>query len=114
MKKSYNKLATLLGGWFGLHRYMSGEIIMGILYTCTCGLFGIGWAVDIIRAFASIPNHDHSSNRYVPLSSLPVILQLELFYKMAKSATTVGRHTLRRTPQELLVIPRNTLVAVSA
>jgi len=73
MKKSYNKLATLLGGWFGLHRYMSGEIIMGILYTCTCGLFGIGWVVDIIRAFASIPNHDHSSNRYVPLSSLSVV-----------------------------------------
>lgn len=28
MKKNYNKWAALFGGWFGLHRYMAGEIGM--------------------------------------------------------------------------------------
>lgn len=39
---------TLLGGWFGLHKYMKKQIGMGLLYTFTFGLFGIGWIIDII------------------------------------------------------------------
>lgn len=41
-------LCTILGGWFGLHKYMRKQIGMGILYTFTAGLFCIGWIVDII------------------------------------------------------------------
>ena len=38
----------LLFGWFGAHKYYEQKIGMGILYTFTVGLFGIGWIVDTI------------------------------------------------------------------
>lgn len=41
-------VCTILGGWFGLHRYMRKQIGMGILYTLTVGLFCVGWIIDII------------------------------------------------------------------
>lgn len=30
------------------HKFYEGKILMGILYLCTAGLFGIGWIIDII------------------------------------------------------------------
>ncbi len=44
-------LCFLLGFW-GVHYFYVGRIGMGILYIFTCGLFGIGWIVDIIRIIA--------------------------------------------------------------
>lgn len=35
-------IATILLGWLGVQRYASGQIGLGILYTLTFGLFGIG------------------------------------------------------------------------
>ena len=70
----YNKWVTLLGGYLGIHRYMVGEIGTGLLYTCTFGLFGIGWFVDTVKAFSqsasdsktlSLPHHS--------LRTLPVV-----------------------------------------
>lgn len=49
MKKDF--YITLFGGWFGLHKYMNGKIGMGLLYTCTGGLFYIGWIYDCIKAY---------------------------------------------------------------
>lgn len=47
-----NKMVALLLciflGYFGVHRFYVGKIGTGILYLFTCGLFGIGWFVDII------------------------------------------------------------------
>lgn len=37
------------GGWFGLHQYYVGNIGKGILYSCTFGLFMIGWIKDLIQ-----------------------------------------------------------------
>lgn len=71
MKKNYNKWVTLFFGWFGLHRYIAGEIRMGILYTCTFGGFGIGWVIDTIKAF-SVSNGKAIPIRF-PLKSLPVL-----------------------------------------
>ena len=42
-------IACILGGWFGLHKYMRGQIGMGILYTMTVGLFCFGWFIDIYK-----------------------------------------------------------------
>ncbi len=64
--KKYNKWVTLLLGYLGIHRYMAGEIGMGILYTCTGGLFGIGWIVDTVRAFMG-------GGFYIPIKKLPVV-----------------------------------------
>ena len=44
------KVALLLCifiGWLGIHRFYVGKLGTGILYLLTCGLFGIGWIVDI-------------------------------------------------------------------
>lgn len=41
-------IITILFGWLGVHRFMSGQIGMGVLYLCTVGLFMIGWIYDII------------------------------------------------------------------
>lgn len=49
--RKYDKWLTVFGGWLGLHRYMFGEIKMGLLYTCTFGIFCIGWIYDIIIVF---------------------------------------------------------------
>lgn len=34
-------------GIFGAHRYYTGRFWSGLLYTLTCGLFLVGWAVDL-------------------------------------------------------------------
>lgn len=48
-----NKMVALLLciflGELGIHRFYVGKVGTGILYLFTCGLFGIGWIVDIIR-----------------------------------------------------------------
>ncbi|MCR5213047.1 MAG: TM2 domain-containing protein [Eubacterium sp.] len=36
-------------GTIGAHYFYAGRVGMGILYIFTCGLFGIGWFVDVIR-----------------------------------------------------------------
>ena len=32
----------------GINRILRGRVIIGILWIITCGLFGIGWIIDII------------------------------------------------------------------
>lgn len=39
---------TIFLGLFGVHRFASGQIGMGVLYLCTGGVFFIGWIHDII------------------------------------------------------------------
>ena len=47
MKESDELLVIILGGWFGLHRFLRNEIGLGLAYLFTCGLFGIGWIFDM-------------------------------------------------------------------
>lgn len=56
MSKRTRILATIFGGWFGLHKYLDKHIGMGILYTFTCGLFGIGWIYDITKSLMEQSN----------------------------------------------------------
>jgi len=32
----------------GINRILRGKVIIGILWIITCGIFGIGWLIDII------------------------------------------------------------------
>jgi restriction system protein len=36
-------------GLFGGHYFYVGKTGRGILYLFTCGLFGIGWVIDLVR-----------------------------------------------------------------
>lgn len=35
-------------GFLGAHKFYEGKILLGIIYLCSFGLFGIGWFVDCI------------------------------------------------------------------
>ena len=41
-------MCCIFGGWFGLHHYYVGNIGKGFLYTCTFGMFCVGWGIDVI------------------------------------------------------------------
>lgn len=47
--KSVALILCVVLGMLGGHCFYAGKIGMGILYLFTCGLFGFGWIVDIIR-----------------------------------------------------------------
>ncbi len=49
MKNKKRILCTIFGGWFGLHKFIDGEIGIGVLYFFTCGLFLVGWICDIVK-----------------------------------------------------------------
>lgn len=42
-------LIVIFGGFLGIHKFIKGDIKMGVIYLCTGGLFGIGWIIDIIK-----------------------------------------------------------------
>ena len=48
MSKTAAVLITFFLGEFGVHRFMAGKVLTGLLWLCTAGLFGIGWLVDLI------------------------------------------------------------------
>ena len=49
-------------GSLGVHKFMKGQIGMGILYLFTGGIFGIGWLIDIIKAAINLSNKNTASN----------------------------------------------------
>jgi TM2 domain-containing membrane protein YozV len=67
-----NKVAYILLTFFfsgiGVHRFMRGQIGLGILYILTAGLFGIGALIDFIISLVklgSYPGDDYEFS-YVP------------------------------------------------
>ena len=32
----------------GINRVLRGKLIIGVLWIVTCGIFGIGWLIDIV------------------------------------------------------------------
>jgi len=57
---AYLVLTIFLGG-LGVHRFMRGQIGIGILYLITGGLFGIGWLIDLIFAIIWVTQMDSNN-----------------------------------------------------
>lgn len=48
-EKIKDLLIVVIGGPFGIHKFLKGDSKMGFIYLFTVGLFGIGWIIDIIK-----------------------------------------------------------------
>ncbi len=48
-KKMVALLLCIFLGPLGAHKFYEGNILMGIIYIFTAGLFFVGWIIDIIR-----------------------------------------------------------------
>lgn len=70
MYKYKNLLVVILGGWFGLHKFLNKETGMGILYLFTFGLFGIGWIIDIIKEIMNLLNGGVTGKSLMPIDVL--------------------------------------------
>lgn len=53
---SIELIITIFLGPLGVHKFMKGQIGKGFLYLFTCGLFSIGWIIDIIKVVIKISN----------------------------------------------------------
>ena len=54
-------IICILLGWLGIHKFIEGKTKLGLVYLFTCGLFGIGWLIDIIICLNKVIS---SKNRY--------------------------------------------------
>lgn len=50
-KDQVNLILTILFGWLGYYRYSEKEFKLGLLYTITFGLCGLGWIYDIYLCY---------------------------------------------------------------
>ena len=41
-------LQMVLGGWFGLHKFLEGSLLQGLGYLLTCGCFGVFYLSDLL------------------------------------------------------------------
>lgn len=91
-------------GMFGVHKFRERKIVIGILYLCTGGLFGIGWLVDSIRYFnAAITGGSIGTSAPIPLSlqddeALPIIYESPVILQDGEAchySSTVDRVTTK-------------------
>lgn len=56
-------IVTIVLGQMGVHRFMKGKIITGLIYLFTGGLFGLGWLGDIIKCATRLGSDDRRYRR---------------------------------------------------
>lgn len=76
-------LATVFGGWFGLHKFLKKEITMGLVYLFTWGIFGIGWIIDIYHELKKWPDSKQTKAiKYILIFIVMVIGLSQLEYSV--------------------------------
>lgn len=95
MSPTANFILTLFLGPFGVHRFVRGEIGMGILYLCTGGLFGIGWIIDCVKAATGLQSN--TAFQHVPITELPTVSPDGLILKSDEICHYQGQAASTRT-----------------
>lgn len=49
-------IVTAVLGMYGVHKFLRGNIKMGLIYLFTGGLFCVGWIYDIVQEYKKFPN----------------------------------------------------------
>ena len=76
-------LATVFGGWFGLHKFLKKDTKMGLLYLFTAGLFYIGWIIDIYKECKKWPDSKQTKAiKYILIVFIMIIGIAELEYSI--------------------------------
>lgn len=57
-------IICLFAGYFGVHKFLEGRILTGIIYLCTGGLFGIGITIDVVRYILKLVESKHGGGEY--------------------------------------------------
>ena len=53
-------IVCLFAGYFGVHKFLEGRILTGIVYALTGGLFGVGIFIDVIRYILKLAESRHN------------------------------------------------------
>ena len=76
-------IATVFGGWFGLHKFLKGKKIQGLLYLFTFGLFLIGWITDIVSEYKKWPEAPQKQTvKWILFAFLILMAVTELEYSI--------------------------------
>ncbi|MCR4889332.1 MAG: NINE protein [Ruminococcus sp.] len=75
-------ILTIFFGWFGIYRLLKGQTGLFVLWLLTCGLFGVGWIVDIIFAIIDYMDADKRT--------APQLQQVNKIQPVKASNTTVS------------------------
>lgn len=78
MDKKVRVIIVVFFGVFGVHKFIDKEYKMGILYLFTCGLFGIGWIIDIIKEITKNTNIESNNVSLMNSETLNIINNGEL------------------------------------
>ena len=57
-------IICLFAGYFGVHKFLEGRILVGIIYAFTGGLFGVGIFIDAVRYIIKLVESKHSGGEY--------------------------------------------------
>lgn len=63
-------IIVILVGYLGIHKFIEKNTKMGWIYLFTCGLFGVGWIIDIIIALKDFNELDKESSN---LNKIPIV-----------------------------------------
>ena len=55
-------LLCIFLGYYGVHRFVEGKVLSGIIYFLTYGLFGIGYICDIVRLAKELAHESYKEN----------------------------------------------------
>ena len=63
----------LFFGWLGIHRFYTGNVVTGLIWLFSLGLFGFGWFVDLflVPGMVAAANHRNQQRLVVVQGQQP-------------------------------------------